>query len=703
MVQLQNGGSIFEDDEEEIAVTTYITVNTSTLQTDMRVVRVQQNVDSRRQHAQSDDAPGAVAQLGARVELVVGPKVAGEEDLSRDLRACDAQTVIAGDRQAADEWEDQRRLQSLVTYLHQRTHLQGDYQLQHDAGLKRGSSGVVCFAVDTRTRTRVAIKVFLEAQQYREELANYQACAGPNIVKVLRSFDPTSQEALPGVTAPPDANHASTVDSLNDARDEARDMWRPVKNRVNAVAGLVRQIAGVGVEKAAGFQVGGQLVLERGELSLAEHLAWKRGLLHPWRRRLIMLDILSALQHLHLAVGMVHGDLKPANVVKFVVEDVWKLVDFAAAVHVGQVTHRFAYTLRYAAPEVVRAAMAKEQACMPRYPSEDMWSAGVLMHELYTGHPLFRGMADEAVVESVCSLEPLPLMEQMGGATGEQAATQIIKQLLKKDPLERWTVQQVLAHPFFQAACDTTNVRVEKALVSLTKAISEAQAEDLLLEVVLFKYPSEEAAVHACHLGPSPDNVCIVTRDHREGEMYHIEIGRRYWMVVKLYRRDHTHLQNPVCDILEATITACNCDPLKLSVRRLDVGKELASQVVGFASSWDPAKCRSKLLQTATTGADVRSVQLELQLEFHANPGQSVSVTRTMKFQVHHKVPTAVKMKHDFQQLMHEYRTMFSPRTRAIINGLVCAVSVIEGRQVMAPVNDETSEAMVKKYKTIKQ
>eukprot|EP00854_Cymbomonas_tetramitiformis_P009451 gene9451-11195_t len=98
MRQLQNGGSIFNDDEEEIAVTTYITVNTSTLQTDMRVLRVQQNVDSRRQHAQSDDEPGAVAQLGARVELVVGPKVAGEEDLSRDLRACDAQTVIAGDR-----------------------------------------------------------------------------------------------------------------------------------------------------------------------------------------------------------------------------------------------------------------------------------------------------------------------------------------------------------------------------------------------------------------------------------------------------------------------------------------------------------------------------------------------------------------------------------------------------------------------------
>ncbi|KAK3287291.1 hypothetical protein CYMTET_5185 [Cymbomonas tetramitiformis] len=132
MRQLQNGGSIFNDDEEEIAVTTYITVNTSTLQTDMRVLRVQQNVDSRRQHAQSDDEPGAVAQLGARVELVVGPKVAGEEDLSRDLRACDAQTVIAGDR-----------------------------------------LGVVCFAVDTHTRTRVAIKVFLEAQQYREELANY--------------------------------------------------------------------------------------------------------------------------------------------------------------------------------------------------------------------------------------------------------------------------------------------------------------------------------------------------------------------------------------------------------------------------------------------------------------------------------------------------------------------------------------------------
>eukprot|EP00854_Cymbomonas_tetramitiformis_P009278 gene9278-10991_t len=216
MIELSSGEGVFDEDEEESGMTTYITVNTATLQTDMRVLHTHQSVDDMRPHGEYRQRTECVAGIpGASVDIPEA-QAAGEVELySTVFHKCDDLTIHAGDTQDSEEWQHQQRLQKLANYVQQLTHLQGDYQLQHDAGLKRGSAGVVCFAVDTRSRTRVAIKFFLESRQYIEELANYHACAGPNIVRVLRGFGPACEElqAAASASVAPDADPAREGDT----------------------------------------------------------------------------------------------------------------------------------------------------------------------------------------------------------------------------------------------------------------------------------------------------------------------------------------------------------------------------------------------------------------------------------------------------------------------------------------------------------
>ncbi len=140
--------------------------------------------------------------------------------------------------------------------------------------------------------------------------------------------------------------------------------------------------------------------------TVAAHL--KRGRL-PFEDALpIALQIARGLAAAH-ARGIVHRDVKPSNVM-LLNDGTVKVVDFGIATiedgleghegrvgQVGQVGARFG-TVAYMSPEHVRGGVIDQRS--------DIWSLGVLLHEMLTGARPFDGDDSAAVADAILNREP---------------------------------------------------------------------------------------------------------------------------------------------------------------------------------------------------------------------------------------------------------------------------------------------------------
>ncbi len=178
----------------------------------------------------------------------------------------------------------------------------------------------------------------------------------------------------------------------------------------------------------------------------SHHWAAKRGTLEIVD---LALEVSCALRHLHDR-GLVHGDLKPANVLV----DPWdhaKVIDPAGARSAVRGTPGFT------APEVVTGARAT--------PASDAWSFGALLMALLTGAPPFPHGEVAAVLHA--SRHQLSLPPSTWRADVRPDLDLLVLALLSADPARRPTLADVE-----RRLCEPTPGKLPRPIVGMRHARS---------------------------------------------------------------------------------------------------------------------------------------------------------------------------------------------------------------------------------------
>ena len=157
----------------------------------------------------------------------------------------------------------------------------------------------------------------------------------------------------------------------------------------------------------------------------------------------IAIQVASALAAAH-ETGIVHRDIKPENIM-LRPDGYVKVLDFGIAklaeqevpvtlaeeeavllveTHLGSIMG----TVRYMSPEQARGA--------PVDKGTDIWSLGVVLYEMVTGHAPFAGDTPGETMSSILEKEPPPLTNYLAHAPAE--LQQIISKTLRKEREERY-------------------------------------------------------------------------------------------------------------------------------------------------------------------------------------------------------------------------------------------------------------------------
>ena len=147
----------------------------------------------------------------------------------------------------------------------------------------------------------------------------------------------------------------------------------------------------------------------------------------------ILMETVAYLHHHRI----VHRDLKPENLLIYADDDTSiKIADFGFAERTdGFISLKTKCgTPGYVAPEVLLG--------QPYGKAVDMWAIGVIMYVLLGGYPPFNHEDPNTTIVSDVEFHP----EYWDQVSSD--AKDLIRKLLRKDPLQRWSADEALKHPW---------------------------------------------------------------------------------------------------------------------------------------------------------------------------------------------------------------------------------------------------------------
>ncbi|XP_077897258.1 sperm motility kinase 2B-like [Ictidomys tridecemlineatus] len=178
------------------------------------------------------------------------------------------------------------------------------------------------------------------------------------------------------------------------------------------------------------------LVMEHaGGGPLQRHIPQPGGLPEEKVRR-VFRAMVRVLHHCHQQ-GFVHLDVKPQNFLVDTSGHHLKLIDFGLCMSFtpGQKLKEFRGTLPYCAPEILKRKEFEG-------PPADIWSLGVTLYFLLTGKRPFRASTKKSLRRRI-----LQGSFHIPGHMSQEARS-LILQILRVDPTQRPTLEQVMGHPW---------------------------------------------------------------------------------------------------------------------------------------------------------------------------------------------------------------------------------------------------------------
>ena len=151
-----------------------------------------------------------------------------------------------------------------------------------------------------------------------------------------------------------------------------------------------------------------------------------------------------AIYYLH-SYGIVHRDLKPENILMtdLSMQADIRLLDFGLSKIVGndeKCTEPYG-TLSFVAPEVLQGK--------PYDKSVDLWSIGIIAFLLLCGYLPFDDKHSEREIARQTIQDPVPFEEKIWSKYSPEAKS-FVDGLLQKKPEKRYTIKEVLEHPWIK-------------------------------------------------------------------------------------------------------------------------------------------------------------------------------------------------------------------------------------------------------------
>ena len=157
----------------------------------------------------------------------------------------------------------------------------------------------------------------------------------------------------------------------------------------------------------------------------------------------IMIQIVSGIKYLH-QYGIVHRDLKPDNIMITQQNDfgIIKIMDFGLSKIISpkeKMVDGYG-SLSYVAPEVLLRTPYNKEV--------DIWSIGVILFNMLSGHLPFRGSKEEVVANKI--VFEVPEFDDDDWETRSNTVRNLIESCLEKKVENRITIEQFLNHPWFK-------------------------------------------------------------------------------------------------------------------------------------------------------------------------------------------------------------------------------------------------------------